>query len=77
MAPKTLLLALGAANLAAAHFGLAYPSWRADTLKGTNETGYSQWLYPCTFPHPAPTHSPISSHASPPIKMRFHRSPRS
>ncbi|KAF4819145.1 hypotheticall protein [Colletotrichum siamense] len=47
MAPKTLLLALGAANLAAAHFGLAYPSWRADTLKGTNETGYSQWLYPC------------------------------
>ncbi|KAF9870177.1 hypothetical protein CkaCkLH20_12263 [Colletotrichum karsti] len=51
MAPKTtpllLLLALGAANLASAHFGLAYPEWRADTLKGTNETGYSQWQYPC------------------------------
>ncbi|KAF4784053.1 hypothetical protein HER10_EVM0003450 [Colletotrichum scovillei] len=47
MAPKTLLLALGAANFASAHFGLAYPSWRADTLSGTNLTGYSQWTYPC------------------------------
>ncbi|OHW99967.1 hypothetical protein CSPAE12_01197 [Colletotrichum incanum] len=47
MAPKTLLVALGAANLASAHFGLTYPAWRADTLKATNETGYSQWTYPC------------------------------
>ncbi|KAK1499044.1 hypothetical protein CCUS01_02665 [Colletotrichum cuscutae] len=50
MAPKTLVLALGAANFASAHFGLAYPSWRADTLSGTNLTGYSQWTYPCTVP---------------------------
>ncbi|KAL0935507.1 Uncharacterized protein CTRU02_210098 [Colletotrichum truncatum] len=48
MAPNTILLAaLGAANLASAHFGLTYPAWRADTLKGTNVTGYSQWQYPC------------------------------
>ncbi|WYZ44464.1 hypothetical protein EsH8_VII_000900 [Colletotrichum jinshuiense] len=47
MAPKTLLLALGAANLASAHFGLSYPEWRADTLTATNVTGYSQWTYPC------------------------------
>lgn len=56
MAPKTLLLALGAANFASAHFGLAYPSWRADTLSGTNLTGYSQWTYPCTA-LPFPSHS--------------------
>ncbi|GJD03098.1 GPI anchored protein [Colletotrichum higginsianum] len=47
MAPKTLLVALGAANLASAHFGLTYPEWRADTLKPTNVTGFSQWTYPC------------------------------
>ncbi|KAK1958518.1 hypothetical protein LY78DRAFT_591926 [Colletotrichum sublineola] len=47
MASKTLLLALGAANLASAHFGLTYPTWRADTLSEENEKIYSQWTYPC------------------------------
>ncbi|EFQ25686.1 uncharacterized protein GLRG_00830 [Colletotrichum graminicola M1.001] len=47
MACKTLLVALGAANLASAHFGLVYPSWRADTLSEVNEEIYSQWTYPC------------------------------
>ncbi|GKT42995.1 uncharacterized protein ColSpa_03176 [Colletotrichum spaethianum] len=47
MASKTLLVALGAANLASAHFGLTYPSWRADTLTESNDTTYSQWTYPC------------------------------
>ncbi|KAF6814850.1 Uncharacterized protein CSOJ01_03861 [Colletotrichum sojae] len=46
MALKTLL-ALGAANLASAHFGLTYPEWRGDTLSNTNATGWSQWSYPC------------------------------
>ncbi|TEA20685.1 Uncharacterized protein C8034_v008176 [Colletotrichum sidae] len=46
MAATTLVLALGA-TLASAHYGLEYPSWRADTLTNTNETGYSQWQYPC------------------------------
>ncbi|OLN81866.1 Uncharacterized protein CCHL11_07010 [Colletotrichum chlorophyti] len=47
MVSKSLLFALGAANLASAHFGLEYPEWRADTLSATNVTGYSQWQYPC------------------------------
>ncbi|KAK2024640.1 hypothetical protein LX32DRAFT_696993 [Colletotrichum zoysiae] len=47
MASKILLAALGAANLASAHFGLVYPSWRADTLSAANEEIYSQWTYPC------------------------------
>ncbi|KAK1977799.1 hypothetical protein LZ30DRAFT_691890 [Colletotrichum cereale] len=47
MATKTLLVALGAANLASAHFGLTYPTWRIDTLSEANEKIYSQWTYPC------------------------------
>ncbi|KAG5981141.1 hypothetical protein E4U55_003251 [Claviceps digitariae] len=30
-----------------AHFGLAYPPWRADTLSEAGEEKYSQWTYPC------------------------------
>jgi hypothetical protein len=39
------LFLLATAQLATAHFKIAYPPWRADTL--TNET-YSQYNYPCT-----------------------------
>lgn len=43
------LVLLAAAQLAAAHFGIEYPEWRADTL--TDEDGpYSQYDYPCEFP---------------------------
>jgi len=44
MAIKTLAI-LAAAQLAAAHFAIEYPEWRADTL--AEETNYSQWDYPC------------------------------
>lgn len=39
------LAVLAAAQLAAAHFGINYPAWRADTL--SDEETYSQWEYPC------------------------------
>lgn len=41
------LFALVMANCAAAHFGLDFPEWRADTLAEENEEKYSQWTYPC------------------------------
>lgn len=42
------LLALAALTpLAAAHFGLTHPSWRADTLSDAAPARYSQWTYPC------------------------------
>lgn len=45
---KTISIALlAAAQLATAHFGLEYPEWRVDTLKGEEE--YSQWVWPCKF----------------------------
>lgn len=45
---KTASIAfLVAAQLATAHFGLEYPEWRVDTLKG--EEKYSQWVWPCKF----------------------------
>ncbi|KAK5656982.1 hypothetical protein OQA88_3505 [Cercophora sp. LCS_1] len=43
MAAAILLLAV--AQLASAHFGLTYPTWRSATL-GTGHN-YSQWTYPC------------------------------
>jgi hypothetical protein len=43
-----LVLGLAAVHGAAAHFGLTYPAWRADTLAEENEAKYSQWTYPCT-----------------------------
>ena len=46
----SVLLLLGGTQLASAHFGLSYPSWRADTLKDTNVTGYNQRNYPCASP---------------------------
>ncbi|KAG8425644.1 hypothetical protein J3458_002326 [Metarhizium acridum] len=42
-----LVLALAAVHGAAAHFGLKYPPWRANTLAVENEVKYSQWSYPC------------------------------
>lgn len=48
MLVKAILPLLATAHLAAAHFGLTYPSWQVDTLK--NKTaGISQWNYPCRF----------------------------
>lgn len=40
------LLAVAGAQLAFAHFGLVYPSWRTDSLK-TEDPTISQWTYPC------------------------------
>ncbi|CRK10090.1 hypothetical protein BN1708_009903 [Verticillium longisporum] len=40
-------LTLASAGLAAAHYSVLYPDWRADTLEDTEETGYSQWTWPC------------------------------
>ncbi|UNI23301.1 hypothetical protein JDV02_009131 [Purpureocillium takamizusanense] len=44
---STALLALAAVHGAVAHFGLSYPSWRADTLAHEDTSNYSQWTYPC------------------------------
>ncbi|KAM0217799.1 hypothetical protein ACHAPA_001330 [Fusarium lateritium] len=46
MAFKTLL-GLATVQAVSAHFGLVFPSWRADTLSEENEEKYSQWTYPC------------------------------
>lgn len=45
---KTSIVLLGAAQLAAAHFGIEYPEWRADTL-AMEDGPYSQWDYPCEY----------------------------
>ncbi|OAA47926.1 hypothetical protein NOR_02416 [Metarhizium rileyi] len=42
-----LVFALAAVHGASAHFGIKYPSWRADTLAAENKAKYSQWSYPC------------------------------
>lgn len=56
MAIKNILLfAAGAA----AHFGLPYPEWRADTLNADEDSGYDQRAYPCKSP-------PFLSYAPPP-----------
>jgi hypothetical protein len=44
MAVAAFLL-LAVAQLATAHFGLEYPTWRAATLGSGHN--YSQWAYPC------------------------------
>ncbi|KAJ6442787.1 expression library immunization antigen 1 [Purpureocillium lavendulum] len=49
MLSKTVLLALAAAQGAVAHFGIVYPSWRADTLADEENSTYSQWTYPCNI----------------------------
>lgn len=48
MAFKSIILALAASQAVNAHFKLAYPEWRADTLAAENDDKYSQWNYPCT-----------------------------
>ncbi|CAG9989754.1 unnamed protein product [Clonostachys byssicola] len=40
-------LALASAQIAAAHYGLVYPEWRADTLNAPEDSTLSQWTYPC------------------------------
>jgi hypothetical protein len=42
------VLALAAAQVATAHYGLIYPEWRADTLDTPEDSEYNQWVYPCT-----------------------------
>lgn len=61
MALKSILLALAASQAVNAHFKLAYPEWRADTLAAENEDKYSQWNYPCTSPSTSsqPSHENI------------------
>lgn len=44
MAGAAFLL-LAVAQLATAHFGLEYPTWRSNTLGSGHN--YSQWTYPC------------------------------
>ncbi len=44
----TSFLLLAAAQLAAAHFQLQFPLWRADAL--AQNTSYSEWIYPCREP---------------------------
>ncbi|KAG6006399.1 hypothetical protein E4U21_007065 [Claviceps maximensis] len=44
---SNVLLALASAPIALAHFGLAFPPWRFDTLSKVGEEKYSQWNYPC------------------------------
>ncbi|KAM0343237.1 hypothetical protein ACHAPU_008830 [Fusarium lateritium] len=46
MALKTLV-GLATVQAVSAHFGLVFPTWRADTLSEENEEKYSQWTYPC------------------------------
>ncbi|PNY24348.1 Uncharacterized protein TCAP_05708 [Tolypocladium capitatum] len=41
------LFALAAAQSVSAHFKLAFPAWRADTLAHEDTSKYSQWTYPC------------------------------
>ncbi|KAK3985066.1 hypothetical protein QBC44DRAFT_405686 [Cladorrhinum sp. PSN332] len=41
------LLFLATAQLATAHFGLEYPTWRDDTLGAGANSNYSQWEWPC------------------------------
>ncbi|KND91110.1 hypothetical protein TOPH_04240 [Tolypocladium ophioglossoides CBS 100239] len=56
------LFALAAAQTASAHFGLAFPAWRADTLASEDTSKYSQWTYPCasrSLPSPRYSHGGI------------------
>lgn len=57
-----LLFAAGAA----AHFGLTYPEWRADTLTADEASGYDQRVYPCKAPFHSllPNSKPPKSHQS-------------
>jgi hypothetical protein len=48
IASKTLL-GLATVQAVSAHFGLIFPTWRADTLSEENEDRYNQWTYPCTY----------------------------
>lgn len=61
MAFKSILLALLASTAVNAHFKLAYPEWRADTLAEENEDKYSQWNNPCTSPPLQNAKKPMTS----------------
>ncbi|CAK7198502.1 hypothetical protein SEUCBS139899_001163 [Sporothrix eucalyptigena] len=41
---RSLLSLVAMAGLAAAHFSIEYPTWRADSLENSN---YSQYVFPC------------------------------
>ncbi|CAP59795.1 uncharacterized protein PODANS_1_1270 [Podospora anserina S mat+] len=47
MALTTALALLASAQVATAHFGIEYPTWRDNTLGSASTSNYSQWEYPC------------------------------
>ena len=53
-----VVLAAAAAQTVSAHFGLTYPTWRADTLSGEDNSPYSQWTYPCKWRLPLHSNTP-------------------
>lgn len=74
MSLKNVLLFAASAS---AHFGLTYPAWRADTLTSDEDSGYSQWTYPCMcpsslsplslpYPHPRRPIPKLTIHVFPP-----------
>lgn len=58
IASKTLI-GLATVQAASAHFGLVFPTWRADTLTEENEDRYSQWTYPCMCNRMLSLHFPL------------------
>lgn len=48
---KSILALLSLPLSTLAHFGINYPTWRADSLAETNES-ISQWIYPCANVQP-------------------------
>ncbi|KAK4166338.1 hypothetical protein QBC43DRAFT_298538 [Cladorrhinum sp. PSN259] len=47
MAGLATILLLATAQLATAHFGLEYPTWRDNTLSAGANSNYSQYTWPC------------------------------
>ena len=50
LSAAVFLLAAVAPPLVSGHFGITYPTWRADTLSDEDNSPYSQWTYPCELP---------------------------
>lgn len=51
LSAAVFLLAAAATPLVSGHFGITYPTWRADTLSDEDNSPYSQWTYPCESAH--------------------------
>lgn len=72
MALTTALALLASAQVATAHFGIEYPTWRDNTLGSASTSNYSQWEYPCSlFPFPSLI-SPFQSLCSSQKKLLTH-----